>query len=230
MSANIAAFAVTIENLLASGPNAAAINFHNTPATRAAEYDAQLRMVAECYAPTSEDDLAHFMRHGAWPTAKPGMVLAFYNGYRNNYDVVRPLLEKHGLIGWFFVASGYASCPPAEQLAFGSRHTLRTVPNEYTDGRYALSWDECRELDRDHVVASHTRNHTRVSLDNPAVLHDEIVGAQQDFTRELGHTVRSFAWLFGGAYGENKPADAKVDEAGYEFLFSNFRIQRLPRA
>ncbi|HZY69081.1 MAG TPA: hypothetical protein VFE52_10855, partial [Devosia sp.] len=68
-----------------------------------------------------------------------------------------------------------------------------------------------------------------VSVTDSAALESEIVGSQQDFTRELGHTVRSFAWLFGGAYGENRLADAMVDRAGYEFLFSNFKVQRLPR-
>lgn len=215
---------------MAAGAPVQAINYHNTPRARAAQYDRELAALAERFAPTREDDLAAFLATGRWPQSRPGLVIALYNGYRNNYDVFRPLLERHGLVGWFFVASGYASCPPAEQLAYGATRTLRTMPDEYEDGRYALSWDELRELDRDHVVASHTRNHTRVSLDDAAALESEIVGSQEDFRRELGHRVRSFAWLFGGAYGENPLADSAVDRAGYEFLFSNFKIQRLPRA
>lgn len=214
----------------ASGPLVRAVNYHNTPAFRADLYDRELAAIAERFAPTTEDDLAAFLTTGHWPKSRPGVILALYNGYRNNYDVFRPLLEKHGLVGWFFAASGYVSCPPDEQLAFGAAHTLRTVPDEYEDGRYALSWDELRELDRDHVVASHTRSHTRVSLDDHRALEEEIVGAQGDFEAGLGHKVRSFAWLFGGAYGENPAADVHVDRAGYEFLFSNFKIQRLPGA
>jgi len=45
--------------------------------------------------------------------------------------------------------------------------------------------------------------------------------------QNLGHKVRSFAWLLGGRYGENPAADAAVDRAGYEFLFSNLSVQRL---
>jgi peptidoglycan/xylan/chitin deacetylase (PgdA/CDA1 family) len=215
---------------LAGDQTLTAINFHNTPQRKADEYDRQFALIAEHFAPTREDDLAHYLSSGSWPTAKPGIVLAFYNGYRNNFDVAYPLLEKHGLVGWFLVASGYVSCPPAEQLAFGKTRTLRTMKDEYLDGRYALSWDECRTLDRNHVVGSHTRNHTRVSLDNALALDEEIVGSQADFTSELGHPVRSFAWLFGGAYGENPLADFHVDRAGYEFLFSNYKVQRLPQA
>jgi peptidoglycan/xylan/chitin deacetylase (PgdA/CDA1 family) len=214
----------------AKGAPIRAINYHNTPAHRAAEYDRELAVLAAQFAPVTEDDLTAFVASGRWPGRRAGVIVALYNGYRNNFDVFRPLLEKHGLVGWFFVASGYVGCPVPEQAAFGAARNLATVPGEYADGRTALSWNEVRALDRKgHVVASHTRNHTRVSLEDAAALEDEIVGSQGDFVRELGHPVRSFAWLFGGAYGENPLADAAVDRAGYEFLFSNFRIQRLPR-
>lgn len=231
MSTSALALRETLAGKFVARPLLSAINFHNPPAARAGEYDRQLAAIAERFAPTGEDDLAAYISTGRWPARKPGIILAFYNGYRNNFDVIRPLLDKHGLKGWFMVASGYVSCPPADQLAYGAARTLRTIPDEYADGRYALSWDECRVLDQSgHVVGSHTRNHTRVSLDDPQALHDEIVGAQEDFTRELGHPVRSFAWLFGGAYGENPLADVHVDRAGYEFLISNFAVQRLPGA
>jgi peptidoglycan/xylan/chitin deacetylase (PgdA/CDA1 family) len=215
----------------ASGAPIRAVNFHNTPASRAAEYDRELAALAERFAPTTEEDLARFLATGRWPRRKPGVIVALYNGYRNNADVMRPLLERHGLIGWFFVATAYLSCPPKDQLAFGAARNLATMPGEYADGRYALSWDEVRALDRaGHVVASHTRNHVRVSDGDAAALEEEIVGAQADLIREVGHPVRSFAWLLGAAFGESPLADAALGRAGYEFLFSNFRIQRLPGA
>ena len=204
-----------------------AINYHNTPAYRARDYDRELERLAAWFAPTSENDLAAFLETGVWPHDKPGIVIALYNGYRNNYDVFRPLLEKHGLIGWFFVVSGYVGCPPKDQRAFAAARNLTTIPDEYAAGRSALSWGELRDLDARHVVASHTRNHTRVSVDDRSALETEIIGSQEDFAANLGHPVRAFAWLFGGAYGESPLADACVDRAGYEFLFSNLKVQRL---
>lgn len=212
---------------LKAGAPVSAINYHNTPAFRAQEYDRELAVIAEHFAPTTEDDLAAFLATGSWPQSRPGIVIALYNGYRNNYDVFRPLLEKHGLTGWFFAASGYIGCRPADQPAFAAANNLKTIPDEYADGRYAMSWKELRELDLRHVVASHTRNHTRVSLADTGALESEIVGSQDDFRVNLGHPVRAFAWLLGGAYGESPVADSYVNKAGYEFLFSNFKIQRL---
>jgi len=210
-----------------SVPSLRVVNYHLTPASRAARYDREFAALAARYAPVREDDLAAYLATGVWLMDREGVLPVFYNGYRNNFDVARPLLDKHGLIGWFMAVSAYSSCSPARQEAFAASRSLTTLPGEYTDGRSALSWDELRQLDGPHVVASHTRNHTRVGLNDPVVLEDEIVGAQQDFIRELGHPVRAFAWLHGDRYGHNPMADAAVDRAGYEFLFSNFSVQKL---
>lgn len=206
-----------------------AVNFHATPARRAAEYDRQLSELAERFAPCTEDDLEAFLRTGRWPRKRPGVIVALYNGYRDNHDVMRPLLDRHGLTGWFFVVTGWTGCEPSGQVAFASDHGIGLVEGEYPDARHALSWDEVRALDgAGHVIASHTRSHVRVSGTDPAALQDELGGAQADFLRELGRPVRALAWLMGGAYGESPLADAAVDRAGHEFLFSNFRVQRLP--
>ena len=206
------------------------VNYHNTPAHRIDEYDRQLATLAERFAPTSQDDLAELFDTGSWPREKPGIIVALYNGYRNNFDVFRPLLDKHDLTGWFFVPSGYASCPIAEQVAFSQRQTLKLVREEYPDGRHAMNWDELRALDGRHVVASHTRNHARIAIDDAAGMEEEIVGAQHDFIANLGHPVRSFAWLLSGTHGQSPITDDCLMRARYEFLFSNFKIQRLPEA
>ena len=138
------------------------------------------------------------------------------------------MLEHYGFIGWFFVATKFVGTSPAAQPAFAAKHTLSTVKDEYADGRYALSWDELKEIDRKHVVASHTRTHAKLAAKELWALEGEIVGPQQDFQTHLGHRVRSFASLSGAPYGEQKEADTLIRAARYQFVFSNFTIQRLP--
>ncbi len=77
------------------------------------------------------------------------------------------------------------------------------------------------------MIASHSRSHTQLSLLPSATREEEIIGAQQEFKKQLGHPVRAFASLTGPAYGENKLTDRLVAAAGYDFVFSNFRIQRI---
>ena len=225
MNAQLSAF----HDAFANGAAISVVNYHNTPVHRAEHYDRELEMLAMRFAPTTEDDLAAYITQGRWPKSKPGIVIGLYNGYRNNYDVFRPLLEKHGLTGWFFVASGYVGCPAKDQIRFGCEHNIRTIPDEYVDGRYAMNWDELRAIDGRHVIASHTRNHAQIVTADNAALESEIIGSQADFRAHLGHPVRSFAWLFGHAYGGPSITDQYIDRAGYEFLFSNFMIQRLNR-
>jgi peptidoglycan/xylan/chitin deacetylase (PgdA/CDA1 family) len=218
---------MTVEPLLAASPLVRAINFHNTPKFRVAQYEQQLKQYKQAFAPVNESDLDRYLKTGHWHKAKPGLIVALYNGYRDNYDVFLPLLERYGFIGWFFVATTFVGTPAAEQPAFIARRKLAIVSDEYSDGRFALSWGELKELDRNHVIASHTRNHSQILTVNPTDLEGEIVGSQRDFESHLGHRVSAFASLSGTPYGENPVADRLIKAAGYQFVFSNFKIQRL---
>src|ERR671913_868262 len=196
------------------------VNFHLTPARRTMEYDRQFACYAAHFASVTANDLDYVTRTGQWKKPKPGLILAFYNGYRNNFEVARPLLEKHGLVGWFFVVTGLVNA--ADQRAFAVDHNITCQDDESADGRLALSWDEVAALDGPHVVASHTRSHSRACID-PTRLEDEVGGSQEDFVRRLGHPVRAIAWKGGAAYGEYQAADQVVDAAGFQFVVSNLK-------
>ena len=216
-----------IAGLLAAKPLIRALNFHNTPAGKLDVFDRQLGQCARHFAPVDEGDLERYLSTGRWHKDRPGVLLAFYEGYRNGYDVIRPLLDKHGLTGWFFVITGFVDAPVSEQLAYAEAHGIGMETREYEDGRYALSWDEIRELDGRHVIASHARSHRTIAEMNRDDMHAEVLGSQDRFRAELGHPARTFVSWGGPAYGEHAPTDRLVDEAGYRFQVSNFRIQRL---
>ena len=216
-----------IAGLLADKPLVRAMNFHNTPARRLDAFDRQLAHCARHFASVDEDDLDRYLASGRWRKDKPGLVLAFYEGYRNGYDVIQPLLERHGLTGWFFVITGFVDAPVADQLDYALAHGIEMETREYDDGRYALSWEEIRELDQRHVIASHARSHRPIAEMSADDMRVEIVGSQDRFRSELGHPVRTFVSWGGPAYGEHAPTDALVDAAGYRFQVSNYRVQRL---
>jgi hypothetical protein len=217
----------SLEKLYRTNRVIRAVNFHNTSQARAAQYDRELAYYSQLFCSVNEDELDEYVATGTWRKPRPGLIIAVYEGYRNGYDVLAPLLDRHGFIGWFFVVTGFVNSAVADQLSFSEGHCIRMQTREYPDGRYALTWDELRELDRKHVIASHTRSHTQLSTLGITTLEREIIGAQEDLEEHLGHKVRAFSSFKGPAFGENPSVDRLVLEAGYNFVFSNFRIQRV---
>ncbi|MEO8244019.1 MAG: polysaccharide deacetylase family protein [bacterium] len=204
------------------------INFHATPAGRRAEYRAQIAACAGHYSSLSAEALHSVMAGGAFP-AKPMLVPVLFEGFRDNHDVLLPILEDFGFKGWFFVPSHFINVEPRRQRIFAARHHLYYGPDAYSGDRIALSWPELRSAHAaGHLVACHSRNHTALHPDTPDdVLHEEIVGAKEELEQGLGASVDTFCYLYGAEYGLNPRADALLIEAGFRYLFSNFRLQKL---
>ena len=214
-------------NALSHHPPIRAVNFHSTPKTRASEYRRQLASLSSRFAAVSEDDLDQYLATGRWHKPKPGVIIALYDASRNGYDVILPLLNEFGLIGWYFVLTGFVSAAPADQLAYAKAHDIGVKAEEYADGRQALSWSELREIDRRHVVASHARSHVSLATLDDAARESEVLGSQRDFQENLGHPVRTFVSYGGPAHGIHPKSDSLINQAGYQFVFSNLKIQRL---
>lgn len=227
ISATFSEQAALVEKMLASSPIIRAVNFHNTSRARAGQYDRELAHYSQAFSSVNEEELDEYLTTGRWRKPKPGLIVAVYEGYRNGYDVFAPLLERYGFIGWFFIITGFLNSTVANQLVYAQGHEIDMETREYPDGRYAFTWEQVRELDRKHVIASHARSHTQLSILDPAAVEREVVGSQEDFEKRLGHKVRAFASLTGPSYGENSTADRFIAAAGYDFVFSNFKIQRL---
>lgn len=219
--------AAELERVYATRPLIRAVNFHNTSRAKADYYDRQLAHYSQSFSSVNQDELDDYLVTGKWHKSKPGLIISIYEGYRNGYDVLLPLVERHGFIGWFFVITGFVNAPIKDQLQFALSHDIDMLTREYPDGRYALTWDELRILDRKHVIACHSRSHTQLSLLPPDVVKEEIVGSQQQFVEHLGHPVRTFVSLTGPSYGHNPLTDKLVAEAGYDFVVSNYVIQRI---
>ena len=91
-----------------------------------------------------------------------------------------------------------------------------------------MTWDELLELDQKHVIACHTKTHSRLTRESPdTLLRQEIIESKEELEHHLGHEVSAFAWLYGSEYGVNPKADSYLHEAGYRYLVSNFKIQKL---
>ncbi len=217
-----------LEKEFGKHPLIRAVNFHSTSRAQTANYDRQLEAYRRSFSSVNEDELQEYLTTGTWHKSKPGLIVSVFEGYRNSYEVLNPLIEKHGFVGWYWVITGFINTVIPDQLSYAEHHDIDMLTHEYPDGRYALTWDELRHLDRKkHVIACHTRSHTLLSGLDAAARREEVIGSQEEFKKHLGHPVRSFVSLTGPAYGEDATTDRLVEAAGFEFVFSNFRIQRI---
>ena len=216
-----------LEQDFATKPLIRAVNFHSTAASNAAHYDQQLARYAQEFSSVSQAELTEYLITGKWNKSKPGLIVSVFEGYRNSYEVLLPLLEKHNFIGWFWMITSFINAPIADQRTYAGHHLIDMATHEYPDGRYAMTWEELRIIDKKHVIASHTRNHTLLSSLPPDVQYKEIVGSQEDFKKGLGHPVEGFVSLTGPPYGEHNEIDRLIDQAGYKLELSNYRIQRI---
>jgi peptidoglycan/xylan/chitin deacetylase (PgdA/CDA1 family) len=205
------------------------INFHNTALGRRDDLERQLASCQRHFSSVGEPDLAAWFETGVWHKDKPGLLPIFFEGYRNNYEVAAPLLERYGFVGWFFVPSRFPSVPVAEQEGFARAHHIGLVAED-RGKRLAMTLDELRDLARRHVVASHTQTHARLDhASSDEELRREIIESKVDLERELGREITTFAWLYGSEVGVNPRADRYLHEAGYTYLLSNYKIQKLRR-
>jgi Polysaccharide deacetylase len=217
---------------LATGPLVRTINFHNTIGAHAARLERQLMAAGERFDAVDEDDLDGLLSGRAWHGRKPPLIPVFYEGYRNNYDVALPLLERAGLRGWFFIPTSFIDTPVPEQYAFARAHHIGLTDEDRAGDRCAMTWDELRDVAaRGHVVACHTATHCAiVDVGTPEDVQRELVDSRRRLEQELGREVTILAWLSGAPYGENERVDAAVREEGYRLVFSNSKIQRLQGA
>lgn len=205
-----------------------AVNFHSTPRSREAEYRAQIAAYAEAYVPITPANF-EAATSGRWEHDRPGLMPLLFEGFRDNLDVLLPILEEHGFTGWFFVPSFFLTVPADEQRAYAEAHELDLLQDEYPGERIALTWKEARDISRrGHVFACHTRHHVHIRLDTPpAELEDEIVVGKAEMEAGLGHGIDIFCWLGGAEIGANPQADEVLRKAGFRYLLSNFKIQKL---
>lgn len=206
-----------------------AANFHATPRYREAEFRRQIAAYAEAFEPVTRANFAAAIA-GDWPHDRHGLIPMLFEGFRDNLDVMLPIMEEHGLTAFFFVPSIFLGLPADEQRSFAASHDLDpALKDEYPGERIALTWEEARAIAaRGHVFACHSRTHFELTADTPVdVLEDEILTAKAEMEAGLGQEVDIFCWLGGAGVGVNPEADRLLRAAGFRYLFSNFKVQKL---
>ena len=140
------------------------------------------------------------------------LAITFDDGYRDNYTVARPILERHGLPACFFLATGYLGTERVPRW-----DELRGETPAW------MSWEDVSDLlDRGFEVGAHTRNHVDLGQVDGEEARREIVAAGRDIARQTGEETSLFSYPFGGRDNLTEANRRRVREAGYSCCLSAF--------
>jgi peptidoglycan/xylan/chitin deacetylase (PgdA/CDA1 family) len=196
-----------------------AVNYHGTIPAHAQQLERQLAFLAKHFRGVGLTELLALLESGEWPHAKPGLLVTFDDGLRTNFDVARPLLEKYGFTGWFFVPVGFADCAASEQQQYANTHDIRSGFS-YDDGRVCMSWSELKELSARHEVGCHTMQHRRMPASvAPADMRHEIIDAKRVMESRMGREIPTFCWVGGEEENYSALAASLIREAGFRVAF-----------
>lgn len=156
----------------------------------AADFEAQLMLLKQLgYHPVTVGEIAAAMEGKATLPERP-IVLTFDDGWREQYDVAFPILQRYRMRATFFVSTSFVGYP-----------------------RF-MTWEELAEMrDAGMEIASHGRKHINLADAEDDEAWREIARSREVLEEKLGVSVVSFAYPFGG-YRKGLPA--MLDRAGYQ--------------
>ncbi len=210
---------------LAGGAFVRVVNWHNTPERGRARLRAELVAYLRDHRPVVPDDLDRLFETGRWGHDRPGLLVAFYDGYRNGATVAAPVCDGLGVTAWFMPPTGFLDTPAPEQQAYAAAHDIGVVAEEREQARIAMTWDELSVIGERHVVAAHTAHHT--TLDDVVTAEDverEVLGPIRRITEVTGRTPPAQVFRYGRPHAADSPGWQAAARAGVRYALSNTAV------
>jgi peptidoglycan/xylan/chitin deacetylase (PgdA/CDA1 family) len=156
-----------------------------------ARFRRTLRMLRNAFEFVSLAEAVRLLREADAPTGRY-LAFSFDDGYRDNYDLVAPLLVEVGASACFFVSTGFIDCDEVYR-----RHFLRSVVGQSED-RHPMSWSMLRELAASGFeIGAHTIDHPNLASIERTEAERQVIEAAAEVERRIGSDCRWFAWPFG---------------------------------
>lgn len=138
------------------------------------------------------------------------LAITFDDGYRDNFEVVAPILRRLELPATFFVTTGFIGTdyvPPWDQRL--PRH-----PGW-------MNWNHVRALRDQHFgIGAHTVHHIDLGAETHDVIRKELSQCRRTLETQLGESPTLFAYPFGGRQNISPASLELVRKAGFECCLS----------
>ena len=218
-----------ISGLVGRGSFLRVVNYHNTRRADEEQLRKEVRAFRRHYHSVSIEDLDEWCATGRWPYDRPGLIPAVFEGWRTGYDVMARILNEEGFRGWFYIPAFFPDVPVEEQIPFCKTHGLRLfAADDYDDPRCAMTWEEIKEISKDHEILCHTATHACLDENmDPETIRREIIDSKRHLEEKIGREVAVFCWRGGDEYRRSEFAHEYLKEAGYRYLVSNLKIEKI---
>jgi peptidoglycan/xylan/chitin deacetylase (PgdA/CDA1 family) len=195
------------------------ISYHGTPQEDLDLFESHIRFCSRYYSNVNKQDLDAFFQNKKWHKNKPGMIISFDDGHKNNMFAVA-ILEKYGFTGWFCVVPKFIDCEIEKQPEYAYNNGIGVHVGKYIERNYALSWEDVKKLSLNHEIVSHTLSHHRINQqEDDTLLEQEIKSSKDYIEQKIDKQVDVFCWVGGLTENYSKKAFDCIVASGYTFTF-----------
>jgi peptidoglycan/xylan/chitin deacetylase (PgdA/CDA1 family) len=160
-------------------------------------------------------------RTGRLPNEGRYLVVTFDDGYKNNFEIAAPILQKHRIPACFFVVTDFISIKAGDhqRIAFYAKNAFfASQPSEN------MSWADVRHLIQSGFeIGSHTHTHPHLSSLSKAQVSEELTKSKLCIEENTGQPIRHFSWPYGRAEDFDLNFRELVQKAGYVSCCSGIR-------
>lgn len=130
------------------------------------------------------------------------VVVTFDDGYRDNYEIAYPLLQRYRVPATIYVVSRFVN------------GEIRLIPDSTWD---PLTWNQVRAMSDEGLVSigAHTKSHHILSDLCDSEAREEVIGSKTMIEEQIGHVLTSFAYPNGQGADISRAAVTAVREAGF---------------
>ncbi len=120
------------------------------------------------------------------------IAFSFDDGYRDNFDLIAPVLDEFGARACFFLATNFIDCDEVYRRDFLTRRVC------VSDDRYPMTWAMVRKLHQaGFEIGAHTADHVNLGACDYETAMNQVGDSKHAVELAVGGACEWFAWPYG---------------------------------